>query len=266
MENILDFLARAHRPFIHARGRAGTALLLEKLSVLPHQRVLEIGFGTGQTLVEMAVRWPETELYGLEKSPLMRTAAQRRLRFCGIDNVKLAPAPPYGRLPFPDDYFDAVYAESVLAIQPDEHLEFIFAEIFRVLRPGGVFLNNESLWLEQVPGEKIREINTLCRAAFGIPQAPEKWRYPVDWHQLAKQSGFLEHPMIRMHGLPIDHSFRWKIPLLRSALFSGWGKFRSRLSSSGRGRKRAFDRAMQGFSGYGNYLEGVLFHFSKPEE
>lgn len=242
----------------------GTSVLLASLENLPHQRVLEIGFGTGQTLVEVAVRWPDLELFGLEKSPLMFDAARQRLQFCRLEKIQLTLITGDGSIPFPDDFFDVVYAESVLAIQPDEQIEGYFREIFRVLRPGGAWLNNESLWLEHISAGTSREINTLCRDLFGIQQAPEKWRQPTDWQKLAQQTGFQVGPMIRMHGLQIPLSRHWKIPLLRSAIFSLRGKIRSLLSANARAQNRTFKRAMKQFSDFGPFLEGVFFQYKKP--
>jgi SAM-dependent methyltransferase len=45
----------------------------------------------------------------------------------------------YGRLPFADDTFDAVYCEHVLEHVAIEKVRHFLAEVRRVLRPGGVF-------------------------------------------------------------------------------------------------------------------------------
>jgi len=47
---------------------------------------------------------------------------------------------PLTELPFPDAYFDAVLCSAVLHFAVDEaEFEAILAEIWRVLRPGGLF-------------------------------------------------------------------------------------------------------------------------------
>ncbi len=162
---LLDFFAHTHTPYLYARGSQGTRVLLNELQPLPGQRILEIGFGAGQTLVDMACRFPGIELYGLEKSALMLKTARQRLRFCGLPGIRLE---LYNHLlPFEDGFFDAVCCESVLAILPDNSLPEMFREIYRVLKPGGRFCCNESLWLKTVAPETIREINQKCLETFG---------------------------------------------------------------------------------------------------
>jgi SAM-dependent methyltransferase len=89
MAFILDFFAATHSPHLHARGAGATDLLLNALRIQEGQRILEIGFGTGQTLVEIAARWPGVALFGVEKSPRMLATARRRLRFCGLNDKEL---------------------------------------------------------------------------------------------------------------------------------------------------------------------------------
>lgn len=264
-ENILDFLARRRRPAAHARGGAATALLLDYLCGLQPRRVLEIGFGTGHTLIEMTTRLPGAAFFGIEKSPPMLDAAQRRLRFCGIRGISLALLPPDGSLPFPDGHFDAVVAESVLAIQAKkEQTEKSFAEIFRVLRPGGFFLNNESLWLEHVSPRQIRDINAQCRAAFGIIQATAERPYPADWQALAAETGFDCCHFVRLHGRHIFRKKPWRPALWRSSLFSLWGKAAEFFPGPARRQSLAYRANMRRMTRHGNFLEGVLFGFRKP--
>lgn len=263
MTNILDYYARTHTAGLHARGRAGTAFLLREMNLSGRPNVLEIGFGTGQTLVEVAARRPEARLYGVEKSAVMMHTARRRLWFCGLENHIALSILENGRLPYPDGFFDMVYAESVLGILPDEAIDRMFREISRVLRPGGVFLNNESLWRAGVTAEARREINRRCRAAFGIPQAPEQFPFPGDWRHLAEQNGLPCEKTIALHDLATPSLPGFHALLLRSTLFSGFGKIKGFISPALRGAKRAIAAAEREFISYGLFLEGTLFRFVK---
>lgn len=263
MPDILDFLARTHQPSSHARGRAGTALLLREIDLKDGQNALEIGFGTGQTLVEIAVRWPGSRLFGLEKSALMLRAARRRLRFCGLDGRVALSLAEGEKLPFPDSFFGLIYAESVLGILPDEAIAGMFAEIARVLRPGGVFLNNESLWLPNVAAEIRTEINRRCLASFGIRQAPGRFPFPDDWRDLGEQNGLHLEKSRPLHALEIVAPRRLHPVLLRSALFSGWGKIKRHFLPALRTANGEITRAERSFGPFGRFLEGVLFRFEK---
>lgn len=263
MTNILDYYARTHTAGLHARGRAGTALLLREMNLSGRPNVLEIGFGTGQMLVEVAARRPEAKLYGVEKSAVMMQTAHRRLRFCGLEKRIALSLLENERLPYPDVFFDWVYAESVLGILPDEAIAGMFREISRVLRPGGVFLNNESLWRPGVTAEARREINCRCRAAFGIPQAPEQYSFPDDWRHLAEQNGLPCEKIIALHDLATPSPPGFHPLLLRSAVFSGFGKIKGFFSPALRDSKRAIAAAERAFAPYGLFLEGTLFRFVK---
>lgn len=263
MPNILEFLAHTHQSWIHPRGRAATRFLLDRLAAAPHDKLLEIGFGTGQTLVEAALRWPGSRLWGVEQSRAMYETAGRRLHFCGIARAQLSMIGDGQALPFTDGFFDAVYAESVLAILPDATIETYFREINRVLRPGGVFLNNESLWLDGLPVARRREINRICMESFGIRQASERWATKENWLLLAEKSGFIVTETAPLAAIrPVS---RWSLqPPLRSTIFSALGWMRRTFRPALHARRRAFLTAQKEMNRQGPILEAWLFHFTKP--
>ena len=260
MNKLLDFFAYTHTPFLHARGKQGTAALLVELETTPGQRILEIGFGTGQTLLDIAARWPTVELYGAEKSALMLDTARRRLRFCGIKNVNLQLYTTL--LPFPDGFFDTVFCESVLAIVPDETLPGLFKEINRVLKPGGRLCCNESLWLPETNAETIRAINQQCLNAFGIVQASATYPYPADWQGLGSLGGF---HLEKIQSLEIIRISTIQRVRLRSALFSRIGWIKGRLIPKLNRANRQWRKNERLFEGYGRFLEGHLFVFKKTD-
>lgn len=137
-EPILNFYARLHTPYLHARGRLGTRVCLRELNPRSGENLLEIGFGTGQTLVEIAAGSPGVHLFGVEQSALMRSVAQNRLRFSGIQGVSLAPAPDPFELPFADAFFHKVCCESVLAMLPEAELKVV---------PGSRYFRYARFWI-----------------------------------------------------------------------------------------------------------------------
>lgn len=267
MADILDFFAAAHTPGLHARGAAATVLLLDALAPQNGQHILEIGFGTGQTLVEIAARWPGVALFGIEKSPKMLAAAQSRFCFIGLNDKELRLLSEETPLPYPPDFFDAVYCESVLAIMPADVLENSLAEIFRVLKPGGVFMFNESIWRDETPPEIILEINRECQKCFGIPQASEQFPYVHDWTNLCTSKGFQTPEMDRLEKmpeiLPTLPPVRRSGVLFRSKLFNHVGALKSRFFPKLRRQRRAWLENEAHFRKYGLFLEGVLFKMKK---
>ena len=68
-------------------------------------------------------------------------------------------APP-GRLPFADASFDMVFSKDALLHVPDK--DALFAEIFRVLKPGGVFA--ASNWMISHDGEPSPDMKAYVAA------------------------------------------------------------------------------------------------------
>lgn len=261
MRNLLDFFAAARTPDLHALGRAGTRLLLEALHPAPGERILELGFGTGHTLIELRAACSGLELYGWEQSARMLDAARRRHRFCGVGDIRLDAGT--GPLPYPDHFFDAAYAESVLAILPDAELPGVFAELYRVLKPGGRLCCNETLWLPGTDPDTIRSINALCLVYFGIPQASEQYPCPADWEQLGQATGFRSGAWTSLEG----HGAVGQGPGLRltrrSDWYSRWSWVLSRLSPGFRAERRHWRAREREFLAYGHALEGGIFVFQK---
>ncbi len=265
MQTILDFYARTHTPYLHALGRAGTGYLLQQMAPKPGSRLLEIGFGTGQTMLELTCRYNGVEVFGLEKSAEMLRVAQKRFAFSGVSADRLQEMPASLHFPFPSNFFDAVYCESVLAILTDADLAKMWQEIGRVLRPGGYFFLNESVWREGVSMGRMAEINHQCIEAFGIPQATVTWPYPSDWKHLAEEQGFEMLRCISMEGIRARLPFQMDSRLFRSHIFSLAGKSSMLFSVSLWKKQKLLRRLFQQFATKEPYLEGVFFWCRKKD-
>jgi SAM-dependent methyltransferase len=156
----------------------------------------------------------------------------------------------------------------VLAIMPTDVLENTLAEIFRVLRPGGVFVFNESVWRDETPLETISEINRECQKHFGIPQASEQFPYAQDWINLCVSKGFETPEIIHLEKmpeiLPALPPLRRPCVLFKSKLFTLIGSLKSRLFPQLRRQRREWLKNETYFRRYGLFLEGVLFKMWKP--
>ena len=108
------------------------------LDVQPDEAVIEVGFGTGNSLVDFAERvGPLGMVGGVDISPRMLALAEAKLRehrlACRID-LKIGDG---RQLPFEDDTFDAAFMSFTLELFPLEDIPLVLSEIARVLRPGG---------------------------------------------------------------------------------------------------------------------------------
>lgn len=116
--------------------RAITASLLSPNLGEQNQRVLDIGCGTGYSMVWLRERFSFREVYGVDLSPHASVFWRRR----GLDTVALASA---DRLPFGESEFDLVTCFDVIYQLNDERASAAISEMHRVLRPGGLLFIRE---------------------------------------------------------------------------------------------------------------------------
>jgi phosphatidylethanolamine/phosphatidyl-N-methylethanolamine N-methyltransferase len=117
---------------VFARGRR---LALDTLAPTAGKRILEVGVGTG---ISLPLYGPDSEVVGIDVSREMLQVAHRRLghgRFPAVTGLAEMNAEQLG---FADESFDAVVAMYVASVVPNP--ERLFAEMWRVCRPGGQIL------------------------------------------------------------------------------------------------------------------------------
>ena len=99
------------------------------------ERVLDLGSGAGtDSLVAAQMVGPEGHVTGIDMTPEMLARARAAAKAMGAENVDFVESEAE-RLPFADESFDVVISNGVIDLIPDK--DAVFAELFRVLRPGG---------------------------------------------------------------------------------------------------------------------------------
>jgi SAM-dependent methyltransferase len=100
-------------------------------------RILDLGCGIGRVTLAIKERFPDAEVWGIDYgAPLLRFAHKRAVDM-GIDvnfGQQLAED-----LKFEDASFDVVTSYILFHEVPSSVAERIYAEAYRVLRPGGIF-------------------------------------------------------------------------------------------------------------------------------
>ena len=128
-----DLLARV--PESAAESFAGVANPFSLGRLEPGERVLDLGCGAGtDSLVAAQMVAPEGRVIGIDMTPEMLAKARRSASEMGAENVEFVEGEAES-LPFPDESFDVVISNGVIDLIPDK--DAVFAEVFRVLRPGG---------------------------------------------------------------------------------------------------------------------------------
>ena len=111
---------------------------LQLLSVTPGEVILEIGFGTGYSLKEIANSVGENgKAYGIDITPQMLEITRKRLRKAGLTNRVELYEGDAKRMPYQDSKFDAVYMASTLELFDTPDIPTVLKEVKRVLKPSG---------------------------------------------------------------------------------------------------------------------------------
>jgi ubiquinone/menaquinone biosynthesis C-methylase UbiE len=104
-------------------------------------RLLDVACGTGRTLKQIALAHPALRLHGLDLSPYYLQHARDLLS--DLADLSLL-AGEAEAMPFRDGYFDAVTSVYLFHELPKKVRRQVYAEMFRVLRPGGVLAIQDS--------------------------------------------------------------------------------------------------------------------------
>jgi phosphoethanolamine N-methyltransferase len=146
--------------FLSPGGPAETAKILEGTD-LSGLEVMDIGCGIGGVDVLLARDYGAKSVTGLDvEEPLILRSRERAARLGLSDRLTFQRVEP-GPLPFADASFDAVFSKDSMIHIPDK--EALFAEVLRVLRPGGMFLASD--WMQSAAGPDSPEMAAFVAAS-----------------------------------------------------------------------------------------------------
>jgi tRNA (cmo5U34)-methyltransferase len=179
----------------------GESAMLEFIPRTTH-RILDLGTGDGRLLNLARQKHPDTEAVALDFSPAMLEAAGQR--FAGESSVSVIahnmdqPLPALGT-------FDAVVSSFAIHHLVHERKRALYAEIYALLNPGGVFCNLEHVssptprlhqeFLERIgftvetedPSNKLLDVETQLGwlREIGFVDVDCHWK----WRELALLAG-----------------------------------------------------------------------------
>lgn len=258
---ILDYFAETHSGYLHARGKLATNTIIEILDCKADENILELGCGTGATLVELASKYNTSNFHGLEASETMLKFASKRLRFCGLcKSVQLGLTENKLEIPFKDNTFDKIYAESILAIQEGNDLKKLLLECRRVLKPNGILLFNETIWLDSTERKIAEKINSACKLSFGIIQSNSKYLNLKDWKKLICEISLI--PQVEISVSEIKETRKLKIPSLSiflSEVYSLNGLIKAKFNTNLQQEWKQYQQEMKKILNYNvPLMEGVI--------
>jgi cyclopropane-fatty-acyl-phospholipid synthase len=129
--------------------------ICRKLRLAPGERLLDIGCGWG-ALVRHAVRHYGVQAVGITLSEAQAGYAKQAIAEQGLAERCLVEVRDYRDLPA-NPAFDKIVSVGMVEHVGREQLKPYFSAAFRLLRPGGLFLNHGITWVaEPVPGGLTR--------------------------------------------------------------------------------------------------------------
>jgi trans-aconitate methyltransferase len=163
------------------KGKDRSAWTISQLNIQSYQHILEIGFGPGNTLDEVARKLKVGFLAGIDPSVTMYQQAYRRNRRHIQQQLMQLHLGDLCELPYPPNYFHTIYGSNVHFFWKDPLGELI--RLTSLLRPGGRLVQVfQPRWARKATD--IREIAERTRQDYinaGLCNVQVEYRdmYPV---------------------------------------------------------------------------------------
>jgi MPBQ/MSBQ methyltransferase len=171
---------------LHVGGAAATGYVLERLAVGPGVRLLDVGCGIGG--VARMAAMSGAEVTGIDLTPEFVETATTLTDRVGLSDRARFVTTPGESLPLGDGSFDAAVMVHVGMNIPDK--QAVFAEVRRVLTPGGRFAVYEQMrtgdgelpyplpWAEDERSSFVETINDYARqleaAGFTVEETEDR--------------------------------------------------------------------------------------------
>lgn len=128
-----DFMNRAMTLGVDRRWRRIT---VDAIAAEKPRQVLDVATGTGDLAIQIARRMQSASISGVDLSPTMVEVGRRKIETAGLSGRVTLEVADCLNLPFDNNSFDAVTV--AYGVRNFEHLDQGYAEMTRVLRPGGI--------------------------------------------------------------------------------------------------------------------------------
>ena len=160
--------------FLSPGGPAEIAEILSGTSIAG-KTVLDIGCGIGGIDLLLAQSYDASQVVGIDVEAPNIDLATKRARQRGLSGRVSYRLVEPGPLPFADGSFDVIFSKDAMIHIPDK--EALFRDVFRVLKPGGLFLASDWLRGDDNPASAAMQLYVELEGlsfAMASPQRYEK--------------------------------------------------------------------------------------------
>ncbi len=176
--------------------------------------MLDIGCGIGGIDLLLVKEYNAAHVTGIDIEPGLIAKAQQCIDDANLsDRIELRCVTP-GPLDFPNDEFDVVFTKDALIHVEDK--QAIFEEIFRVLRPGGVFAASDWLGADVPRSPEMKKWLGLVGLEFNLCTA-------TDMEEFLQKTGFEQ--------IKLRDRNEWYAGIVRDEIISVSGENQTMLAS-----------------------------------
>ncbi len=174
--------------------------VVKMVSAVKPENILDIATGTGDFAIMLAEIKPK-KIVGLDISEGMLTVGKQKVKEKKLDNLIEMVLGDSENLPFEDNSFDAVTVG--FGVRNFENLDKGLSEIYRVLRPGGIFVVLETSQPEKFPFKQVYKFHSkyiipLLGKLFSkdqkayeyLPESAEAFPYGEAFNNILKKNKF----------------------------------------------------------------------------
>jgi len=143
-----------------------TNFLINTLSPKQKETILDIGCGTGNEIKRICDTTKIKKVYGLDFSKPLSKAKKLLLKEIKKGLVELVEGDASKKLPFQNNYFDAVFSAELIECLNKKKQISLLKELHRILKPGGRVITEHTDWDTQVWNTYNKDLERKLVHAF----------------------------------------------------------------------------------------------------
>ncbi|KAK9135814.1 hypothetical protein Syun_015144 [Stephania yunnanensis] len=133
-------------------------MAVDLLGVKPGQRIIDVGCGVGGPMRAIASH-SGANIVGITINEYQVKRAQIHNRKAGLESQCDVVCGNFLQMPFPDNSFDGAYSIEATCHAP--RLDDVYAEIFRVLKPGSMYVSYEWVTTEKYESSNAEHVEVI---------------------------------------------------------------------------------------------------------